>query len=1034
MILANYKLMILSFSPRQQENRSGFALVLALSMMAFVVMLLMSMTLFVRVETLRSDITRTQIKAKENARLALMMAVGQLQKHVGPDPRVTARAEILDDNDFNMERRFWTGVWDTGQAEKGPYWLVSWQDQATAANTNSMQVVGPASTGSNPNQFVKVPVIEFRDEENRVRNLIGWWISDEGLKASIGRKPLHLRKGTNYQSPALQRMQQPMLACTHGLEEIYPNYNRFLSPAAQKLDRIHSHAQLYQLSDFQDPTTWNFSGESDFHASTTMSLGVLASVLPGSDAGLLQDLSLFPQLISSGFDEVIQQATRQTPIDAADLISIPSLKQSQSLNGLSSIENLSDGQIARPIIPILTNLMLAFTIRSESANASHPNFYLRMRFFGEFWNPYTTSLSMQSKSGESLNLELEITGLPTVFVEKTTGSAAVSSPINIQELLKDSENPNDALVIRLHYDQTEDWLPGRSKNWTGVDANSAVGASPYDSRNTNTKEWNANENTVGGKVGIDTGVARLSGNIRHFSEGTDLLAVKVYAHNPLTDERELLSELNGFKYESVSTRPSGYSNAHRGATFGYHLLLRGPEMSTADPDYYRGRWLHDHDPRNPKPLLHSDWQLDNEPTNSTGSAYAPVQDGMTPLLIPDPAAINETSNTINTVIFRRLWDRSKGSSAGADYYNQLWQDAPLFEILRDPPLSLASLQHLYFHNERPLKVGNSWGSLGAINTLAWFDRYYFSGLSRMHQPTDYSSDKGFPNPTLINYDLKKPETLLEKWQAADSDNAEAAKELAKHVLIANRFNINSTSVAAWKSVLSTLSLQNWNYLNYPDDTSDLSKISLRAESKQRFFTRYSQSLAETYDAPPAPPFEKDEPIPVSAFYRRGARHFDSAQIEALAQAIVTRLKKRGTPFMSMEAFLSPLEGSKQSLLEQAIAHVFAPTGRQQWDHDWETQSTRSEKTTAIDHFAPAFLTQADVMSAIGPMLAPRSDTFRIRARGETRSTISSSYAAATLEAIVQRTPERSHHSAEEGQSQHRRFKIISVRWVSEGEL
>ena len=66
-------------------------LIAALSLMAFILVLLVSMTVLIRVETQTSSNTRSNLQAKEAARLALMMALGDLQKHVGPDQRVTAR-------------------------------------------------------------------------------------------------------------------------------------------------------------------------------------------------------------------------------------------------------------------------------------------------------------------------------------------------------------------------------------------------------------------------------------------------------------------------------------------------------------------------------------------------------------------------------------------------------------------------------------------------------------------------------------------------------------------------------------------------------------------------------------------------------------------------------------------------------------------------------------------------------------------------------------------------------------------------------
>jgi hypothetical protein len=1016
------------------HSRSGFALVLALGLMAFVLVLLLTVTALVRVETRASSIGLQSLQARESARLALMIAIGELQKHAGPDQRVTARADILGDDNIDPSAKFWTGIWDTTDSSADPVWLVSGEDpDPDNLPSEVMQLVGSGSAGSDSTQYVYAPIVEVLDTSGQVTDEIAWWISDEGVKASVGQLPLNLRTTPNFIADTSASSLHTMLSTSQGIEDIFTGYNRFTSTNAKKLDRVTSLGQLSGQSDFQDETQWNLSSESQFHAVTPISLGVLASVLPNSNGGLMQDLSLFPKLISSEFEDIINRAAATANDNSTAATNVEALRQFVDLRGLDDLGTLTDGELASPVAPILSNFMMAFTIRSESPVSSNPNFYLRMRFFCELWNPFTSGLKMEDDNGNDLDLELEITGLPSIEVEKTTGTPSTSLPINLQDLLKDPLNSNGAVTIRLNYDQSEEWLAGQSKNWTGVDSATATGSSPYDSVITESKSWNDSSNSLGGSTGIDTGIPRLSGDIRHTSSGTNSIEIKVYSVNTATNARSLLTELEGIEYQPVSTRLSGYSSTHSGATFGYHFILRGPQLSTADTEYYRGRWLKDHDPRNPSPAFNSDWHLDNDSTYGTGSAYAPVRDGISPLPIPDPAEINETTNTINTVIFRRIWDRSQGINL---LYDKLWQDAPLFELPRERPLSLASLQHLYFHNERPFQVGNSWGDKGTIDTLAWFDRYYFSGFSRIDNPNDYESEVGLPNPTLLAYQFENPETAIADWQTASSDDSTKSLELAQNALVMNRFNLNSTSVAAWKAVLGGLRINNWDYLDYPEDSSNLSTLALAQDTKVRIFSRFSQSLAETYKAPQTPSFEETEPVAPSAYYRRGARHFDADEIESFAQEIVRKIKEKGTPFQSMEAFLSEQSSGNGSLLEQAIETVFAPSGRQQWDHQWETEGIRgpTSEIIDIDHFSPGFLTQADVMTAIGPMLAPRSDTFKIRARAQSFSKQGSPTNTAIIEATLQRTPEPVDTNALIDTPTSRTLKILSIRWLSDDEI
>lgn len=78
------------------SRSTGFALVLALSLMAFIVLLLLSITSFVAVEQQSSGIAKHQTLAKQNALTGLQMAIGELQRRLGPDQRATASADILD--------------------------------------------------------------------------------------------------------------------------------------------------------------------------------------------------------------------------------------------------------------------------------------------------------------------------------------------------------------------------------------------------------------------------------------------------------------------------------------------------------------------------------------------------------------------------------------------------------------------------------------------------------------------------------------------------------------------------------------------------------------------------------------------------------------------------------------------------------------------------------------------------------------------------------------------------------------------------
>lgn len=79
---------------------SGFALVIALGLMSFILLLLLSLTTFVRVESQRASWSQAELQARTNAKLGLMVAIGELQKSAGPDQRTTATADLAARNLF----------------------------------------------------------------------------------------------------------------------------------------------------------------------------------------------------------------------------------------------------------------------------------------------------------------------------------------------------------------------------------------------------------------------------------------------------------------------------------------------------------------------------------------------------------------------------------------------------------------------------------------------------------------------------------------------------------------------------------------------------------------------------------------------------------------------------------------------------------------------------------------------------------------------------------------------------------------------
>jgi type II secretory pathway pseudopilin PulG len=158
------------------------------------------------IELRRSAREEHAAAARANARLALMEAIGQLQRTMGPDQRVSATAEILPGRPAQPH---WTGVWSSRQAdgkswfqrddldgglrdlraglEQGPgdrvlEWLVSGgADARTGPPARSIRLMSPAGDEA----AVEVPLLEIAAPGGRKAGSYGWWTGDLGVRANL---------------------------------------------------------------------------------------------------------------------------------------------------------------------------------------------------------------------------------------------------------------------------------------------------------------------------------------------------------------------------------------------------------------------------------------------------------------------------------------------------------------------------------------------------------------------------------------------------------------------------------------------------------------------------------------------------------------------------------------------------------------------------------------------------------------------------------------------------------------------------------
>ena len=360
-----------------------------------------------------------------------------------------------------------------------------------------------------------------------------------------------------------------------------------------------------------------------------------------------------------------------------------------------------------------------------------------------------------------------------------------------------------------------------------------------------------------------------------------------------------------------------------------------------------------------------------------------------------------------------------------------------------------------------LNEGKNYLDHSFLLNLAFYDGFYFSGLADQTGPfgssartaanlaASFANDTPLDDPRLV---LHSPDGKPATDFAGVVAKPAAYQNVAAWQMMQGAFNVNSTSVAAWKAMLASIHDQDalFNQLDKTNKTSSLAALTVPAAGQKARVSRFRLPAAES--------------AAVSAdlkdSYWLGPREYSDAELQTLADHIVKQVKARG-PFLSLAEFVNRRLGAETDAKAQrgALQQAIDDSGLNQKTaadanagfeiqpdqvKDYKYQNPTAGTGSSYQG-APGYLSQADLLNVLGNAATPRSDTFTIRGYGEARDPQGKILAKATCEAVVQRYPEwldpadkvetaPDALTSTANKTFGRRFLVTSLRWLKSNEI
>jgi hypothetical protein len=356
---------------------------------------------------------------------------------------------------------------------------------------------------------------------------------------------------------------------------------------------------------------------------------------------------------------------------------------------------------------------------------------------------------------------------------------------------------------------------------------------------------------------------------------------------------------------------------------------------------------------------------------------------------------------------------------------------------------------------------------------ALYDRFYFSTFATRGSETPDTVFGKFMNGTTplpsqafqpYRPGGKSVAAIKAELFASGKPKDDAYKSAAEYQMIQGPFNVNSTSVQAWKAVLASMNKSEVVTLWAKTNTIELKQAAgvpiLGMSLLNGGVTGGTADLTKIDDA--------------KTNDWNGHRELTNKELETLATQIVDQVRTRG-PFLSMSEFVNRQVGPNGPLtrcgaLEAAIGSIAASENYEDLNKNFFKTNPPGAKVTDIATTdisdaslykyntpevvtgnpaagAPGWISQGDLLRILEPAATVRGDTFVIRVCGEAWDPNGKVTARAYAEAVVQRMPEyvdpvdrpslnayTDPKAAKANKTFGRRINLVSFRWLSGNEI